>query len=533
MPPPCGTASKARDKPLPSYMEHIKAEPLRSELHPLGLPSLQGLDWTRTQAANHLYAFTLLCTFVMVLRGAIVSVENPSSSYLWLVMYQFCQQNEKLMAMWLALEQVHFQACMHGSDRDKWTCWYSTKDVFASIRARCDNSHTHKSWKPTLDANGKPVFPTASEAAYPKPLCDAVTRAVVAECAARGVSFRAEAFQPTLHAENQTISSKRGHKSLPPLVAEYLVVTDVQPQNCDFKSLDRIPFEVKNGVEVENTPFWEELEWKCFRDNRGTELRIADKSAKKFFAVYRNPKQFVDAALTCKHPIDYAFPLPDQLLRAVANVVNDGPKLTDLKRKLMVKKIARRVVELRDKEQQLHQQLDPEVEVVLRGKNLLIWKELMEQTSFADECIFDEMKSGFKLCGQANVSGAFPLGHQPAQQSVDELRKQAKWLRASVIGKCKPFDGGDLDQVTWDKTIKERDLGWISGPYSLSEMEQLMEGQPWIVTRRFPLQQKDKVRLIDDCLSSGLNSAYSSANKLRLMAVDSLVLWDAWSRRRA
>ena len=127
--PPCGTASKARDKPLPSYMEHIKAEPLRSELHPLGLPSLQGLDWTRTQAANHLYAFTLLCTFVMVLRGAIVSVENPSSSYLWLVMYQFCQQNEKLMAMWLALEQVHFQACMHGSDRDKWTCWYSTKDV--------------------------------------------------------------------------------------------------------------------------------------------------------------------------------------------------------------------------------------------------------------------------------------------------------------------------------------------------------------------------------------------------------------------
>ena len=98
----------------------------------------------------------------------------------------------------------------------------------------------------------------------------------------------------------------------------------------------------------------------------------------------------------------------------------------------MVKKIAKRVVELRDKKQQLHKQLDPEVEVVLRGKSLLIWKELMEQTSFADECIFDEMKSGFKLCGQASVSGAFPLGHQPAQQSVDVLRKQAKWLRAPV-----------------------------------------------------------------------------------------------------
>ena len=43
------------------------------------------------------------------------------------------------------------------------------------------------------------------------------------------------------------------------------------------------------------------------------------------------------------------------------------------------------------------------------------------------------------------------------------------------------------------------------------------------MTRRFPLQQKDKARLTDNCLSSGLNSAFSSANKLRLMAVDTLV----------
>ena len=170
---------------------------------------------------------------------------------------------------------------------------------------------------------------------------------------------------------------------------------------------------------------------------------------------------------------------------AVARVVNDGPKLTDLKRKLTVKKVAKRVAELRGDEQQLHQQLAREVEVVLKGKNLLVWKELMAQTRFDDSSIFEEMKDGFRLCGQAKASGAFPLGHQPAQQSVEELKKQAKWLRASVIGKCRPFDGGDLDQITWDKTIEERDLGWISGPYSLLEMEQMMEDQPWIVTRRF------------------------------------------------
>ena len=128
------------------------------------------------------------------------------------------------MSVWLALEQVQFQACMSGSDRDKWTCWYSTPEVFSCIRARCDGGHAHKLWRRTLDKAGNPVFPTASEAAYPKKLCEAVSRAVVNECTRRGVSFRCEAFQPTSHAENHVISSKRGHKAFPPLVAEYLTI---------------------------------------------------------------------------------------------------------------------------------------------------------------------------------------------------------------------------------------------------------------------------------------------------------------------
>ena len=42
-----------------------------------------------------------------------------------------------------------------------------------------------------------------------------------------------------------------------------------------------------------------------------------------------------------------------------------------------------------------------------------LWKELLEQTNFADECIFEELQAGFKLCGQAKASGPFRLGHQP------------------------------------------------------------------------------------------------------------------------
>ena len=44
-----------------------------------------------------------------------------------------------------------------------------------------------------------------------------------------------------------------------------------------------------------------------------------------------------------------------------------------------------------------------------------------------------------------------------------------------------------------------------------------------ICTRRFPLQQPTKIRLIDDGLESGLNSAYSCYNKLTLMDMDAVV----------
>lgn len=79
------------------------------------------------------------------------------------------------------------------------------------------------------------------------------------------------------------------------------------------------------------------------------------------------------------------------------------------------------MVELRHEERTLHSQLNPEVEEVLKHKNLLVWKELLEQTGFADDHIFEKLKTGFRLCGQANVSGAFPLGHQPAQQEAGGL----------------------------------------------------------------------------------------------------------------
>ena len=50
--PPCGTASKARERPLPEEMQSVDAVPLRSETRPLGLDNLGKLDAKRVAAAT-------------------------------------------------------------------------------------------------------------------------------------------------------------------------------------------------------------------------------------------------------------------------------------------------------------------------------------------------------------------------------------------------------------------------------------------------------------------------------------------------
>jgi hypothetical protein len=140
--------------------------------------------------------------------------------------------------------------------------------------------------------------------------------------------------------------------------------------------------------------------------DRGRLVSISDQHqmGDAVFGVYRTHEEFVHAALQAKHPIDFACSFPDLLVKNIAKVLNDGPKLVNARRKLEVLKVRKLAVQLESEEQKLHKQLNPEMAKLLEGKRLLLWKELMLRTGYDDPTLFDEMLSGFKLVGQAKVS---------------------------------------------------------------------------------------------------------------------------------
>ena len=88
-------------------------------------------------------------------------------------------------------------------------------------------------------------------------------------------------------------------------------------------------------------------------------------------------------------------------------------------------------------------------------------------------------------------------------------------MRKGNQPKCRSTGRDDLDSLVWQQTMEECEAGWMRDPLSEDEVCTLVGSKNWLATRRFPSEQKDKVRMIDDALA-GLNPAYGTSNKLTL-----------------
>ena len=121
--PPCGTSSRAREKPVPKAKRREGAPqppPLRSEEHPEGLPQLW-LDpppklftlehRVRVEKANVLYALTAEIATWCATDGVAFSIENPERSWFWFT------PAIAALAHLPGVFDVDFAACNHGGQR--------------------------------------------------------------------------------------------------------------------------------------------------------------------------------------------------------------------------------------------------------------------------------------------------------------------------------------------------------------------------------------------------------------------------------
>ena len=115
---------------------HAGPKPLRDADNLLGFAHLDGADLTKVTLANKLYRAAISLLQLCSRMGCFVSVENPARSWLWQLLAMLVKQTKapKFVEWYAQLESVYFDACAHGSNRDKRTKLLATENFAATWR---------------------------------------------------------------------------------------------------------------------------------------------------------------------------------------------------------------------------------------------------------------------------------------------------------------------------------------------------------------------------------------------------------------
>jgi hypothetical protein len=474
MAPPCGTASRARGKRLKFLHKHNIKEPmpLRDEQFPDGFPWLSGSDKLRTEAANILYSNTVLIAQTAIELSIAICIENPSNSLMWKT-----SPFQLLFESFPHLRFINFHNCAHGGMRDKKTCFVTNADWFDSLELYCNKQHAHAPWTPTV-VDGRVIFPTHAEAAYPEVLCNRIASLLKKELLKMGAT---EVNDLTKQVQSQSKSLNRvvlgalpRGKHVKPLVSEFgAYITAGNSVQCDdalqtfLQSLPKGASiqsrllstwgEVRDAISKQNKkrmleeklaklkektsgvnkpldPYADVYAW--FECEPGSTYKFLDVELaashdevvceKVVVAIPREPIDFVQRAVSVGHPRSVALQLPPDLQKVME--WNRDAKATEIfqHRIDFVKQWTSRAKELVPKDAELLAQAPPHLQSLLRNKRLALWQEMLEYYEYPDKDLVRDIVQGFPLTGWLPDSNVFPKDYKPPSINVGTLHSQCR-----------------------------------------------------------------------------------------------------------
>ena len=210
--PPCNTATRARERPIPGG-----PRPLRSTSQPDGLDFLSLREQQQVAEANRLYHLTFQVFKFCHAAGILVSCENPGRSHFWATSAWRPSMSLEGIA------SVFFHHCMFGSERDKYTRFDYLMPRLVSLHKLCDKQHAHAQWGLH---NG--IFATAQECPYPTGLCKQYAALLCQQLLDLGASSSPDSFLASKQTDQifarAASNMQPKHKRLPPLLPRFHVV---------------------------------------------------------------------------------------------------------------------------------------------------------------------------------------------------------------------------------------------------------------------------------------------------------------------
>ena len=494
---PCGTASRARQKPV-SVRGAPQPRPLRDQNNLLGLNCLTESERHRVDCANKVYKTAEHVLFQIFLLGLWVSLENPERSWLWAILAMLVKQrnNAEYTEWYFNLVDTTFDACQHGSSFAKTTRLKGTPGIFEYLAGRCSGDHEHAKWQ-VQKLNSSWVFNTAAEAEYPKLLAQRMVDAVATQLPPGLLDFTRRQFRLDLLQQ-----ADKQHRLAQQLIPEYrqILCADTPPLTGAFKIL-------------------------CEPSTAGDNYKGPTAETKYKIGFYFSPAEHFDRAIRLKHPALEFHVVPDVLRVNFFRLCTLGPRVMAQMRISALKDVMKLKLEMAEQERRMREGMENHVQVVTKGKPLLLWRKLLEETNFPDMNVFKYMEEGVHLTGPEDPSPLYMTKCAPATLTVEQLDHQAIWKRRALMGKAMSEEETEQSADLKRESLEEVEAGFLEGPFTEAQLTQRLGSDRWSLTKRFCLYQGEerKIRVIDNYRDSGVNSAYSSSSYLSLQDTDFIV----------
>ena len=230
-----------------------------------------------------------------------------------------------------------------------------------------------------------------------------------------------------------------------------------------------------------------------------------------------SPPEFVSRAVAAGHPKELKRHNAKLVTDAVRANFVDTPERVKQVREAFFLKWEKRAVELEPFEKAANAKRPEHLQHLLENKRILLFREILDSLGYPDKGLTRDIENGFALYGWLPNTGVFePCVRKPAF-SLETLKMMAHGLKEAVKSRLVNRQVRLVEEATWDETKAELQRGWLWIP------QRDLDVTPKIYAMRFGLQQKDKLRVIDDCSVGGLNATIGVPEKLRVHSVDVLL----------
>ena len=397
-----------------------------------------------------------------------------------------------LLKMLPDLIAFSFHTYMFAAQRKKDTAiWTCVPQLRLHVERKCDGLHEHLRWGKTATS-----FATAEECAYNDTLCAAWAEAIFDFAISRGYVKPPETVHEIQAATAQAAYFNkailgclpRGRKLLP-FISEIL-----QPATFDISSMPLVQTMVigkRIADDVAQFPKGSKL--LRFDNVDGGDCKDLGLPTRAIIGIPRSPEEFLKEACSLIHPTAMSMAVGELVQRNI-DFYNDPLGLQFRRMQCeFSNKLVKLCAELKQEEAAIKEGMPEHVRRVLAQKRLTLFKRLLVDMDYPDSKIADEMSEGFPLCGWLPSSNVFPSRVRAPEVHEDFLRKMAKSLSARSIAATSSCGCSDADEKLWQATLDEVSDGFLEGPFDRDVM-----GPTCVASPRFGLQQKNKLRPIDN-----------------------------------